>query len=255
MPKLNLNDQTIFYTYNQVPDKPVLLLIHGAGNTHLAWPGELRRLSETAVIAIDLPGHGQSPPPGCTTIDGYADIVAEIVAAFGSPQTVLVGHSMGGAIVQTLAVRQPAWLTGLILVGTGPKMPVSPAILDQIYTDYPAVADFITKYSWGENADHLLRGMARRFILEIAQEVTHGDFVACNQFDSRQQLGRIQVPTLIIGGANDKMIPLKQSHFLKEHIPDAQLDIIEGAGHQMALEKPEEIVKLIGRFIRQLQGS
>ncbi|MCA9959366.1 MAG: alpha/beta fold hydrolase, partial [Anaerolineales bacterium] len=63
----------MFYTQQRGPeDKPALLLVHGAGGTHLDWPAELRRLPNTAVYTLDLPGHGRSALPGYDTVTAYA---------------------------------------------------------------------------------------------------------------------------------------------------------------------------------------
>jgi pimeloyl-ACP methyl ester carboxylesterase len=73
----------------------------------------------------------------------------------------------------------------------------------------------------------------------------HADFVACNAFDVRDQIGQITVPTLVISGDKDKMTPVENGRFLAEHIPNAQLAIVEGGGHMMALEQPAVVADLV----------
>ncbi len=129
MPKIKIyGEQTVSYTFNNYsPEssaqygpaqdspaqndetiRPALVLIHGAGGTHLHWPAELRMLDSTAVYALDLPAHGKSAPPGRTSIEEYADDIAAFVEALGLEHVVLVGHSMGGAIAQTIGLRKPS---------------------------------------------------------------------------------------------------------------------------------------------------
>ena len=72
-----------------------LLLIHGAGGSHLSWPAVLRRLPQTAVYTLDLAGHGRSDPPSYTSIEAYAQDVADFIEALGMKQAVILGHSMG----------------------------------------------------------------------------------------------------------------------------------------------------------------
>ncbi|MBP6788450.1 MAG: alpha/beta fold hydrolase, partial [Candidatus Promineofilum sp.] len=96
MPYINVTDRRLFYT-DQQPDAagPALLLLHGAGGSHLVWPGALRRLAGTRVLALDLPGHGRSAPPGRRAIAHYTAAVADFIAAVGLPEVVIAGHSMG----------------------------------------------------------------------------------------------------------------------------------------------------------------
>ncbi|MCB0036663.1 MAG: alpha/beta hydrolase [Anaerolineales bacterium] len=252
MPIIQTTSHKIFYSHNRVKSNLHLLFVHGAGGSHLLWPGELRRLKTISCYAIDLPGHHKSPRPSCHTIAQYATAVSEFVEAMGLQQVVVLGHSMGGAIAQQLAITPPAWLSGLILVGSAPQMPVSPAILEQIHTDFPAVADFITKYGWAKQTKSLLKGMGRKMLLEQDPDVVYHDFYACNQFDVRAEVAQIQLPTLIIGGQYDRMTPLKQSNYLHEQIKGSQLVIIEGAGHHLMLEKPREVAQVVETFVKGL---
>ena len=93
------------------------------------WPGELRRLPDHEVYALDLPGHGRSGGPGRTDIGAYAEVVREFADALKLPAFVLGGHSMGGAIALEFALRYGSRLAGLILVGTGARLRVAPEIL------------------------------------------------------------------------------------------------------------------------------
>ena len=78
----------------------------------------------------------------------------------------------------------------------------------------------------------------------------HHDFTACNQFDIRDQLSQINLPTLIIAGSEDKLTPPKNGRFLAEYIPQAQFKLLEGVGHMMMVEKPGETAEAIGDFLK-----
>src|SRR5512136_3354839 len=105
MPYLDLAGERSYYALhrNQADGVPVLL-IHGAGENHLVWPIGLRRLPGTIVYAIDLPGHGKSTGTGRSTIADYAEWLRSFLAALPVPAAVFIGHSMGGAIAQQLAI-------------------------------------------------------------------------------------------------------------------------------------------------------
>src|SRR5690242_1120168 len=116
--------------------KIVWLFVHGAGSSRDFWTGQ--RAAFPGGQAWDLPGHGAvyrthgapppAPPPPLPeiTIPAYAGWLAGQVEVAGWTDVVLVGHSMSGAIVQTLGLRRPAWLRGLVLASTGPRLRVAP---------------------------------------------------------------------------------------------------------------------------------
>src|SRR5512139_1972635 len=130
MPYLDLDGERIYYALhrNQADGVPVLL-IHGAGESHLVWPFGLRRLPGTIVYAIDLPGHGKSAGPGRITIADYAEWLVSWLDTRRVPAAVLIGHSMGGAIAQWLALTCPDRTAALVLVATGAKLRVAPQLL------------------------------------------------------------------------------------------------------------------------------
>jgi len=108
---------------------PPLVLIHGSGGSRLHWPPQLRRLPNYRVFGLDLPGHGDSPGEGETTIIGYVEQVVDWLDEQGIERAVLAGHSMGGAIAMTAALEKPDRVAGLILVGTGGRLRVNGEIL------------------------------------------------------------------------------------------------------------------------------
>ncbi len=250
---MTVNDAPIFYTQQGGVDGPVLLLIHGAGGSHLDWPVGLRRLADTAVLTLDLPGHGRSPGSGRDTISAYADVVDSFINIRKLEKVVLAGHSMGGAIALVLALRQPSWLAGLVLLATGARLPVSDAILQQAISDFEAATAFVAKYSWARHVPDAVREVGLERLRQTAPAVLHGDFVACNTFDARERLAEIEVPTLVIGAAEDKMTPPKFSEFLAAHIPGAKLLILENTGHMLTLEREGEVETAVQTFMEEIR--
>jgi pimeloyl-ACP methyl ester carboxylesterase len=249
MPLIDTPRGELFYATKRDSDGgPVLVLVHGAGGSHLHWPAQLRRLSGATVHSLDLPGHGRSQGSGCDTIEGY---VAALVAFFdgvGLSSAVVVGHSMGGAIAQKLALAQPERVQALVLVGTGAKLRVAPAILEGVKHDFDQVVDLITRYAWSAEADPALKNLGREALRQTGPEVLLSDFLACDRFDIMDRVSEIDVPALVIGGTSDKLTPIKYSRFLAEQMPNAQLTIVEGAGHMVMLERPEETVSALREF-------
>lgn len=253
MPTLQIPNSTIYYVQHQAGETlfPPLILVHGAGGQYVNWPPQVRRLKNASVYAVDLPGHGQSTGRGHQDITTYAIDLLAILDALELEQAILVGHSMGGAVVQQIALSAPDRVAGLVLVATSARLRVAPQILEQVYTDLDSVIDFVTTNAFGPTADKDLVRLGRRLMAETPPDVMHGDYLACDAFDLREQITHITAPTLVIGGPADRMTPVKFSHHLAESIPGAELHIIEDAGHMIMSEYPDQVAGLIAAWLAQ----
>ena len=107
-----------------------VILIHGAGGTHLHWPAQIRRLPGNRVYTLDLPGHGKSEGRGNQTIKSYCDSIIRWMEHIHIFRGVIVGHSMGGAIAINMALNHPEHVVALGLVGSGARLRVAPVILE-----------------------------------------------------------------------------------------------------------------------------
>jgi pimeloyl-ACP methyl ester carboxylesterase len=230
---------------------PPLVLVHGAGGTHRHWPDELRALPGRRVIALDLPGHGGSPGPSLRSVPEYARRVLAALDALAVPSAAVAGHSMGGAIAMTLALEAPARVTALVLVGTGARLRVAPAVL-QMTADPAALAagaKGMCDYAFGSLGSPAVRAEFTAGMLATAPGVAHGDFSACDLFDVMARLGELRAPALVVCGAGDRLTPPKYSEFLRERIPGARLELVAGAGHMVQLEAPARVAELVGTFL------
>ena len=250
MPYIEVDNEQLFYAESRpATTRLTMVLVHGAGESHLVWPASLRCMDSVTVHALDLPGHGRSGGHGRAFIGDYAQVVLGFLDALSADRAVIAGHSMGGAIAQQCALSYPARVAGLVLVATGARLRVAPAILNNILSDYAATLALVTRYAWGPGApDELVRlGCAQ--LAEVSPEITANDYAACNAFDVIERLGQIAAPTLVIGGTADQMTPPKYAKFLAEKIPGARLAMIEGAGHMVMLEQPEQVARHVEQFL------
>jgi len=249
-----------------------MVFIHGAGSNADFWH-EQRRAFPGAHY-LDLPGHmsRSGKDPGRTVerpkthtptsgypkskIEEYADYVAGYIEQNKLDAVILNGHSMGGAITQTLALRRPAWLQAIVLTGTGARLRVLPQLLQLLRENYPAAVDLIIQESFALPEGELTYAQkaringARRQILRTPQEVTLADYEACDHFDVMGRVDHITVPTLCIVGALDRMTPPKYSEYLHSRIRGASLEIIEGAGHMLPLERAGEYNECLSNWLR-----
>jgi pimeloyl-ACP methyl ester carboxylesterase len=238
----------------QTVKRPPVILIHGAGGTHLSWPPQIRRLADEKIYTLDLPGHGKSEGVGRQSIDEYADDVIVFMKEMKINAAVIVGHSMGSAVALALALKYPKQVLGLGLLGSGSKLRVSPAILETAgnsNTFESAVEMVIGNCFCSETAQSLIE-LSKKTMLEIRPPVLLGDFLACNEFDVTSQLEKINVPTLILCGAEDKMMPLKFSESLRDGIANSQLHVLDHAGHMLMLEQPDAVMGLLKQFIDRI---
>lgn len=276
MPKIILDREELNYqlhpsTAQAVRAWPPLILLHGAGGNLMHWPGELRRLPNRTVYALDLPGHGHSGGEGRQDIAAYADAVRRFCEALELSGTVLVGHSMGGAIALELALLHPNHLAGLILVASGARLRVEPRILSGLRDDFLGTTELLAGWAVGAHAEvnaprsrdggrpAAARGLGTtRLYLQRLREtdpqVFYDDLLACDKFNRLVDVGRITVPTLVIAGDADQMTPVKYSHYLAEQIAGAQVIIVPGAGHMVMLEYPDLLANAVEQFLRRLPG-
>lgn len=251
MPKARINEQDLFYAATKLDRRPVLMLIHGAGGSHLDWPPELRRYEPYGSCAIDLPGHGRSARPGRSAVSAYADVVLELVTELELSEVILVGHSMGGAIAMDLALRRCEEVVALVLVASGARLRVKKDLLDLVDSNFVSAVKHVTATAWGPNAepDSVRRGS--QLMLTGDSKAMRMDFAACNDFDIMTQLGDIAVPTLVLVGTEDRMTPPKFAHYLADHIPGAELISVADAGHMLAMEQPQLVSDAIRDFIQR----
>jgi pimeloyl-ACP methyl ester carboxylesterase len=231
--------------------RPPVILLHGAGGHHLYWPPQIRRLSDQRIFALDLAGHGKSAGLGYHTISDYTGSVLGFVQALGLSAVVLVGHSMGGAIALDAALRFPHQVLGLGLVATGARLRVSPDLLQRSASasTFPAAVRLASDLSFAKATNPRLKELASQRMAEVRPPVFHGDLLACEAFDVREQLAHISAPTLIVCGAADRMTPPRYSEFLAQHIAGSRFEMVPDAGHMVMLEKPDEVAGLLGDFL------
>ena len=249
MPFKTIAGEEIFYSLSlAAAGGRNFVLIHGSGGDHSHWPEALRASALADVYGLDLPAHGSSGGRSRTSVEDYADFVQAFVEQLNLKQVTLFGHSLGGAIAQSLALRQPEWLSAIVLVGTGARLRVIPAILEALLADPSATLDLLTQNSLGPSAPQDLFNRIRTGFAKTDPRIIHGDLIACDQFDIMEQVSRISLPALIVSATIDLLTPPKYGRYLHDHISNSTLHLIENAGHMMALEKPGEFMKGVAAF-------
>lgn len=235
-----------------VEGRKMLFFVHGSGGDHTNWEYQYRGLdADFNILAVDLPGHGQSEGKGEQEVAKYVEWMRKLIESLKLPKPVLIGHSLGAAISLTFAVRYGFLISGIIPVGGGVKMPVNSLILDGIKKDTASVISLIVKFAVAKENRERLAECLTKGLSAADPEVMYGDFLSCDRLDITEEISRIQVPTLLVCGEDDKMTPPALSQFMKDRIPGAKLALIPRAGHFVMMENPEAFNEAVREFVKK----
>jgi pimeloyl-ACP methyl ester carboxylesterase len=233
--------------------RPPVILIHGAGGSHLSWPAQLRRLHDQRIFAPDLPAHGKSEGIGHHAVEDYVHDILEFMSELGIYSAVLIGHSMGSAVALSTAICFPQRVIALGLVGGGARLRVAPALLRAASeaSTFESAVRMIHDASFSSPSSPI-KELSTKRMMETRSTVLYGDLMACEAFDVVDQLSKLSLPTLIICGSDDKMMPLHHSEFLRDHIAGARLEVVPNAGHMVMLEQPDILSGLLADFLNSI---
>jgi pimeloyl-ACP methyl ester carboxylesterase len=253
-------------------DRPPIVLVHGLGGQWQNWLENIPRAAqERRVIALDLPGFGLSPmPPDKITIPGYGRTVNALCDRLGLGVVELVGNSMGGFISAEVAIQFPQRVDRLILVSAAG---ITSADLDRrpiqtlgrmatALTHWSAPLD--RKIASRPKARHLALAFVARHPSLLKADLAYEGFfkgtgkpgfddalLACLDYDFRERLPEIRVPTLIVWGEQDSIIPVKDAHEFDRLIPDSRLLVMAQTGHISMAERPVAFNDLMMDFLAE----
>ena len=226
-----------------------LVIIHGSGGDHSAWSHQYAGLhKQYNIAAVDLPGHGSSEGNGESDIERYCLWVKNLLDILQLKNVILVGHSLGAAINLQFAINYPQTIQGIVTVGGGMKMPVNPAIFEFLKANPVESVELICKFSVAKQNREKFMEPLMKSLAQTRTDVLQGDLSACDKFDVSQKISKISVKALAICGAEDKMTPPEFSRQISESISGARLCLIEGAGHMVMMERPEEFNEALKEF-------
>jgi pimeloyl-ACP methyl ester carboxylesterase len=253
MPIVRVGKKQISYWIGRkglLEERETVLFIHGAGGGQYTWSYQKGFLEKQFnPIIIELPGHGESEGEGEEEIGRYAEHVLAFLKAMDLQKVFFVGHSMGGVIVQTLALTQAEVIKGIVLVGTGARLKVLPVILNGIKNNFEETVRMINQFAYSRKAPSDLIEKGISMMMQCRPEVLYGDFMACDRFDLINEVEKIVLPTLLLCGNDDQLTPVKYSQFLQSRIKGSKLEILPNAGHMVMIEAPQAFNEKIREFI------
>lgn len=244
------------------PATPPLVFLHGIGGAARAWRGQIEAFSDRyRAMAWDMPGYGGSAPLPAVSIATLADALHDFLRAVGAAKPILVGHSIGGMIVQQWLTKYPNAAGAIVLAQTSPAFGKADGDwqkefigarlgpLDRGET-MVSLAPTLVKELVGDDPD--IRGMelARDCMAAVPEASYRASMLALLGFDQRNALKNIAVPTLVLSGSRDKNAHAPMMAKMATYIPAAAYVELEGAGHLVNLERPAAFNSALDSFLK-----
>lgn len=259
---------------------PAVLLIHGIAGSSATWAPFMPLLAgDHTVIAPDLPGHGASPhSAGDYSLGAFAGGLRDLLVALDIDRATLVGHSLGGGIAMQLAYQHPERCERLVLIDSGGlgsevswllralTLPgadlVAPLFFPGFVRDWgDAVGRAAGRWglrsariaeSW-RSYSSLVDNDKRRAFVRTVRSVIAPAGQAVSASDRFYLLE--SVPTLIVWGDRDNIIPVAHAHAAHQAIPTSRLAIVEGAGHFAHVEEPVRVAEILTDFMASTEPA
>jgi pimeloyl-ACP methyl ester carboxylesterase len=203
------------------------------------------------VLAVDLPGHGKSGGAPLPSIVAMADWIVALLDAVGAAKARLIGHSMGSLIALDAAARHGDRISSIALIGAAAAMPVHQDLLAAAAANSQGAIDMVNL--WGHGGPAVMGGSlapglwmigaAQRVLQKAEPGVLHNDLAACNAYaEGLSTASKITCPATLVLGQRDAMTPLSAGKKLGAAIDGARLAVLEGAGHMLMAERPDEVL-------------
>lgn len=254
---------------------PVLVLVHGLGGSWRNWEANIPALAKDhRVVALDLPGFGQSEPyPGEVSVGRYVDTLVDVLDTLGVEQATFVGNSMGGLFTIETAARHPDRVDAAVLVSSG-GIPLT-SLRSRLLT-IPQ-ARMMSRLLGMRVARWVIR-RSRRARLFLGGRVFHdassvdpdlltvaldglgargfeSALAAGADYDGRVRAAKVSCPTLVLWGSRDPLLPVGMGRELHRLIPGSTLEIWDDTGHCPMLEHPARFSNRIVAFAEQVRSD
>ena len=241
-------------------DATPIVFLHGVGSDKSVWRPQLEHLGrERRAIAFDYPGYGDSDPaPAGTTRDDYASAIISAMHELGVDRAHICGLSLGGVVAIAMHHADASRCASLILADTFAAHPDGQAIYDRSIAasnDLRAMAEARVDVLLAQPADLSVRSEVVDTMARIDPAAYRIGAEAVWLADQAERAGKIDVPSLVLCGTEDKVTPPALSEALTQLIPGARYEAVEGAGHISNLERADAFNSAVSMFIRAVERA
>ena len=255
---------------------PLIVLVHGMAGSGATWDLVVPALAERGtVLALDLPGHGSSAKPvdGDYSLGAFASIVRDLIVMLGHDRATIVGQSLGGGVAMQFAYQFPSRCERLVLVGSGGLgREVAPILRALAFPGVEYLYPVLFASLFRDAGRGLLGGLRKVGLRPSAyvEQIWQG-YESLTEPETRVAFARTlrsvvgasgqrvsahdrlplaeNIPTLIVWGANDAIIPSHHAAAAHATLPSSRVEIFEGVGHFPHCEDPDRFVRVLTDFI------
>ena len=244
------------------PASQPLVFLHGIGGAARAWRNQLDFFGgRYQAIAWDMPGYGGSVPLPAVSIATLAGALRDFLRQVGATNPVLVGHSIGGMIVQQLLSDSPDIAGAVVLAQTSPAFGKADGDWQKTFIEarlgpldrgetMVSLAPSLVKELVGEDPDTKGIELARDCMAAVPDTTYRATMLALMGFDLRNALKNIAVPTLVLSGSKDNNAPAPMMAKMATYIPGAEYVELAGVGHLANLERPDAFNVALDQFLK-----
>jgi len=249
---MKIDDVELYYELHGKGEPTVFS--HGWLEDCSIWSSQVEHFAKNnTVVLYDHRGHGRSDKPkGEYSLQVLSNDLHSLIQKLRLEKVTLVGFSLGGMAALVFTLEHPDKVSKLILVGTTAKMALFPLLIVRVLRyvlPYKTVARMMCRRRFCKPSEQMVED-------ELARAMRVDSYVAyeclkafTKNYDVRDRVSKIEVPTLVIVGEKDK-INLEASRYLNKEIKGSELQIMPGFGHTVMIENPEEFNRILEEFVR-----
>jgi pimeloyl-ACP methyl ester carboxylesterase len=248
----------LYFELHGPPDAPALLLLEGLGGDIPGWRRNIPRLAQRLrVVAYDFRGNGRSgQPQGTVSMSIFVDDTIGMLDELGLPTAHAYGQSFGGMVAIEMALTNRHRVRSLVLAAThaGQSRRVPVGARGKVPKDRPYLALYSEAFA-RDHPDHVAEDILVGSQNPQSLNAGRRQWQAIERWDAWDRLHRIDRPTLVLHGTEDRMVAVENAQMLAEEIPGAELVLLAGAGHVYHSEQPEAADRAVLAFIDRVEAA
>ena len=237
-------------------NKETIVFLHGSGLSHIAWSLTEQYFSNKGynVLAIDLPGHGNSEGPCLDSIEKISDWLEKVFEKLNLNNLIIISHSQGCLEALEYSLKYKDRLKKLVFVGGSYRMPVNEDLIDLASNGDSDAVKLMMKWGY-EGSKKFIGGNPVERIIQSPRDISEilaVDLIACNNYQNGSNAAKaINCPTMFILGELDKMANLESGKKFANLVKNSTTHIIKGSGHMIMIEKAFEMREKILEFLNK----